>query len=240
MENEERRFNIRYLSIEKMAEETILEEVDLTTEDGEDNALNFPPLAQFGNEKTTVPGLIASARVDDSASEPYAEDGALVIPRGMIQGEITSVQPGAGWSVSGGVVQVGYASGGAPGVISGAEISKTTSKVPVIGNGVIIFPLAQAYGGANGTTADTPGAIAGIEYVDGFCLGIVDGVIQLPKPPEQTYFPTGLYNAATGEKISWRTFLSGSSPVPMSQPTNGLRIMAFHLGEYLTFYLENV
>lgn len=221
-----------------MAEETILEEVDLTTEDGEDNALNFPPLAQFGNEKLSIPGLIASARVDDSASEPYAEDGALVIPRGIIQGEITSVQPGAGWSVSGGVVQVGYASNGNAGVISGMEIAKTASKVPVIGNGVVSFPLAQATPGINGTDEDTPGAIKGIEYVEGTCLGIVDGVIQLPKPPENSYAPDGLYDSNNARGITWAQ-LRGAGPVRLSSSSSSsLGVQVMMLGDYLSIFVD--
>lgn len=215
------------------------EEIDLTDDDGEESTLYFPPLAQFGNGQETIPGLISSVLVDQNAAQPYATDGVVVIPRGEIQGGITSVQPGNGWSVNDGTVQVGYANGGSAGVISSATIAKTSSKTPIINSGEIVFPLAQAGGHPESTTQDTPGAISGVEWAEGYCLSIVDGVIKIPKPPEQSYFPSGLYNAATGEKISWQTFLSGTSPVPMSQPTNGFRIMAFHLGEYLTFYLES-
>jgi hypothetical protein len=215
------------------------EEIDLTDDDGEESTLYFPPLAQFGNGQETIPGLISSVLVDKNAAQPFAADGVVVIPRGEIQGGITSVQPGNGWSVNDGTVQVGYANGGSAGVISSATIAKITSKTPMINSGEIVFPLAQAGGHPESTTQDTPGAISGVEWAEGYCLSIVDGIIKIPKPPEQSYFPSGLYNAATGEKISWQTFLSGTSPVPMSQPTNGFRIMAFHLGEYLTFYLES-
>ena len=215
------------------------EEIDLTSDDGEESTLYFSPLAQFGNGQETIPGLISSVLVDQNAAQPYAADGLLVIPRGEIQGGITSVQPGNGWSVQDGTVQVGYANGGSAGVISSATIAKTSSKTPTINNGEIVFPLAQAKADPQATTADTPGAISGIEYYEGTCLSIVDGVIRMPKPAENTFFPDGLYNAATGEKMTWQTFLSGTSPVPLSQPNNGLRIMAFHLGRYLTFYLES-
>ena len=215
------------------------EEIDLTDDDGEESTLFFPPLAQFGNGRDEIPGLISSVMVDQNATEPYAIDGAVVIPRGQIQDGITSVQPGNGWSVNDGTVQVGYANSGSAGVISTATIAKITSKTPIINSGEIVFPLAQAGGHPQSTTPDTPGAISGIEYYEGTCLSIVDGVIRMPKPAENTFFPDGLYNAATGEKMTWQTFLSGTSPVPLSQPNNGLRIMAFHLGRYLTFYLES-
>lgn len=218
----------------------IEEEFDLTGDDGEDAAFSSPPLAQFGNNQPTVPGMIVSVQVDQNATEPYATDGAVVIPRGQIQGGISNVQPGNGWSVQNGTVQVGYANGGSAGVISSATIAATSSKTPTINSGEIVFPLAQAGADENSTKTDTPGAISGIEYYEGTCLSIVDGVIRMPKPAENAFFPDGLYNAATGEKMTWQTFLSGSSPVPLSQPNNGFRIMAFHLGRYLTFYLESV
>lgn len=163
------------------------EEIDLTSDDGEENALYFSPLAQFGNGQEMIPGLISSVLVDQNAAQPYATDGVLVIPRGEIQGGITSVQPGNGWSVQDGTVQVGYANGGSAGVISSATIAATSSKTPMINNGQIVFPLAQAGGHPESTTQDTPGAISGIEYAEGLCLGIVDGVVQIPKPTENTF-----------------------------------------------------
>ena len=165
----------------------IEEEFDLTGDDGEDAAFSSPPLAQFGNKQTTVPGMIVSVQVDQNATEPYATDGAVVIPRGQIQDAITNVQPGNGWNVQNGTVQVGYANSGSAGVISSATIAATSSKTPTINNGEIVFPLAQAKADPQATTADTPGAISGIEYAEGFCLGIVDGVVQIPKPKEYMF-----------------------------------------------------
>lgn len=213
--------------------EEVIDEYDLTDSSGEDNALNLVPLATFGNGKTSTPGILSSVVADSSA--PWAEDGVLHIPAGMI---INDVQAGDSWSISNGTITVARANGTTEGVIGSISIESTTSKVPVISQGSIIIPLAQAAEGELSTSIHTPGAISGIEYHEGTCLSIVDGVIKIPKP--QTNFPAGLYNAASGEKIPWATFLAGTSPVPMSQPKDGLRIMAFHLGEYLSFYLEAV
>jgi hypothetical protein len=68
---------------------TEYEEYDLTGEDGEDSALNFISLAQFGNGQTVVPGLLKGAIVDAEASEPYARNGLLHIPAGEIEGTTT-------------------------------------------------------------------------------------------------------------------------------------------------------
>lgn len=213
--------------------EEIIDEYDLTDSSGEDNALNLVPLATFGNGGTSTPGIISSVFAD--SSEPWAEDGVLHIPAGMI---INNVQAGDSWSISDGTITVARANGTTEGVIGSISIEKTTSNVPVISQGAIIIPLAQAREGESSTSIHTPGAISGIEYYEGTCLSIVDGVIKMPKP--QTNFPAGLYKAEGNEKIPWATFLAGTSPIPMSAPLNGLRIMAFHIGEYLSFYIENV
>lgn len=214
-------------------DEIILDEIDLTSNDGEDAALNFTPLAEFGQGRENIPGIIAGVAIEEEEESAWAEDGILHIP----QGRINSVAAADSWRVDNGNIYIGRANGNSAGVISGVSIERTTSKTPIITSGMIKIPLAQAYDGAESTSPDTAGAIKGIEYVDGICLGIVDGVIRLPKSP---VFPAGLYDAVNGKKIPWATFLAGTSPVPMSVPKSGPRIMAFHLDNYLTFYLEDV
>ncbi len=212
--------------------EEIIDEYDLTDSSGEDNALNLVPLATFGNGRTSTPGIISSVVAD--SSEPWAEDGVLHISAGMI-----NVQAGDSWSITNGTITVARANGTTEGVIGNVCIESTTSEVPVISQGTIIIPLAQASEGELSTSIHTPGAISGIEYHEGACLSIVDGIIKIPKP-KSPVFPAGLYNAKTTEKIPWATFLAGTSPVPMSNFSNGFRIMAFHIGDYLSFYIEEV
>ena len=162
--------------------EEVIDEYDLTDSSGEDNALNLVPLATFGNGKTSTPGIISSAVADSSA--PWAEDGVLHIPAGMI---INDVQAGDSWSISNGIITVARANGTTEGVIGSISIESTTSKVPVISQGSIIIPLAQAVEGELSTSIHTPGAISGIEYTEGACLGIVDGVVRIPKPKYYTF-----------------------------------------------------
>lgn len=238
---------------------TEYEEYDLTGEDGEDSALNFTSLAQFGNGQTVVPGLLKGAIVDAKASEPYARNGLLHIPSGEIEGTTTptansatgrfgivgSVQSGNAWGIADGLIYVGVADAGSAGVISSANFKALQGKTPTFTGGALNLPLAQAAlgicDGVVGTGEDnTPGGILGIGYSKDGVFRIEDGYARIPRPPEQGYFPDGLYNAETGEKISWQTFLAGTSPVPLSKPAEGLRIMAFHLGKYITFYLEQV
>jgi hypothetical protein len=235
---------------------TDYEEYDLTGEDGEDSALNFTSLAQFGNGQTVVPGLLKGAIIDAEASEPYARNGLLHIPSGEIEGTTTptansetgrygvvvSVQPSNAWGIDDGHIYVGAANAGSAGVISSANFKALQGKTPTFTGGALNLPLAQApTDTCNGTVDDdTPGGIVGIGYSEDGDFRIEDGYARIPRPPESGYFPDGLYNAATGEKITWQTFLAGTSPVPLSEPAEGLRIMAFHLGKYLTFYLERV
>lgn len=203
--------------------EEIIEEFDLSDE-GEDEAKNFTPLATFGKGKNTVPGSICGIVIGDTDS-PYAENGLVHIPAGQI-----SNVPNAD-TVS-----------GLYGLVGKAEFKALQGKKPTFNNGDLNIPLAQApVDSCNGTVDDdTPGGIVGIGYSSDGDFHIKDGYARIPKPPEPGYFPDGLYNAETGEKISWQTFLAGTSPVPLSQPASGLRIMAFHLGKYITFYLEQV
>lgn len=205
-----------------MADEyDITEEFALTAEDGEDNALNFggddTPPAQFGNGQTVISGTISGMQWGDFGGAFYASNGLAVVPKPPLADAI-----------------------GGPGLFAGAEYKKLQGKKPTVVSGTLNLPLAQAGAGQEATTEDTPGGIKGIGYSSDGCFGITDGMALIPRPPEPGYFPKGLYNAETGKKTTWEDFLAGTSPVAMSQPTDGYKIMAFHLGEYITFYLERV
>lgn len=205
-----------------MADEyDIIEEFALTDNDGEDNALNFggdeTPPAQFGNGQTVIFGTICGMQWGDYGGAFYATNGLVVVPKPPLADAI-----------------------GGPGLFAGAEYKKLQGKKPTVVSGTLNLPLAQAGAGLEETTEDTPGGIIGIGYSSDGCFGITDGIARIPRPPEPGYFPKGLYNAETGKKTTWEDFLAGTSPVAMSQPTDGYKIMAFHLGEYITFYLERV
>lgn len=178
--------------------------------------------ASFGPGVPTIVGTISGAQWGTIGGAFSCDAGLLTVPL-----------PAAAEYSSGTITS------SSPGLIGGVEFSKTDTTSEING-GMIKLAAADAASRCLGTTDGTPGGIHGVGYnsIDEF--EISKGYIKIPKPPAPGYFPDGLYNAETGEKISWQTFLAGTSPVPLSQPASGLRIMAFHLGKYITFYLESV
>ncbi len=201
-----------------------IEDYELTDTDGVDSALNLGDEssvspAQYGNNQPVIVGTISGMQWGDFGGSFYAINGLAVIPKPPLADTV-----------------------GGAGLLEKAEFKKLQGKKPTLGSGTLNLPLAQAPTGAcDGTVDDdTPGGIVGIGYSEDGVFSIKDGYARIPRPPEQGYFPDGLYNAATGEKITWQTFLAGTSPVPLSEPAEGLRIMAFHLGKFITFYLERV
>ena len=181
--------------------------------------------ASFGPGVARIVGTIGGAQWGEVGGEFSCVNGQLTVPL-----------PAAAEYSSG-------TENDQPGLISGVEFSKTDT-TSEIDTGMIKLAAANASSYCNsatdGTENGTPGGIYGIGYGNDNNFSIDKGYIRIPRPPAQGYFPDGLYNAATGEKITWQTFLAGTSPVPLSEPADGLRIMAFHLGKYLTFYLERV
>lgn len=191
--------------------EEILEEVALTDADGEDSALSFTPLAEFGkatpvqdstntdtDDVDTIAGSVINVVVDATTTTSYARGGIVHIPAGIVQavtqpladstlgqtGIVSNVQSGGAWGITQGVIQVGLAdTTSGPGVIAGAEIKKLQGKNPTVVSGMLNIPLAQAGLNLIMTVEDTPGGIKGIGYGQGQCFGIVDGVIYIPQPP---------------------------------------------------------
>ena len=200
-----------------------IEDFELTDNDCEDSALNLGDEssvspAQYGNNQPVIVGTISGMQWGNFGGSFYAKNGLCVIPKPPLADTV-----------------------GGAGLLVSAEFKKLQGKKPTLVSGTLNLPLAQASTGAcNGTVDDTPGGIVGIGYSEDGVFSIKDGYARIPRPPEPGYFPKGLYNAETGKKTTWEDFLAGTSPVAMSQPTDGYKIMAFHLGEYITFYLERV
>lgn len=203
--------------------EEIIEEFDLSDE-GEDEAKNFTPLATFGKGKNTVPGSICGIVVGDTES-PYAENGVAHIPAGQI-----SNVPNAD-TVS-----------GLYGLVGKAEFKALQGKKPTFTNGDLNIPLAQApVDSCNGTVDDdTPGGIVGIGYSEDGDFCIKDGYARIPRPPEQGYFPAGLYDGVKGQKINWTDMGTGVIPLTGKEnPEDGdLRIVAMLIGGYLSLWLQ--
>lgn len=181
-------------------DEIILDEIDLTTNDGEDSALNFTPLAEFGQGRENIPGILAGVSLEDGEENAWAEDGILHIP----QGRINSVAAADSWGVDNGNIYIGRANGNSAGVISDCDID--TVAAPILENGKIKFPLAQYDGKCPGNvdpegscsgSVDTPGAISSAEYADGDSFRIDNGVLKIPKP-EEYQFDTEWFEVTDG------------------------------------------
>ena len=203
--------------------EEIIEEFDLSDE-GEDEAKNFAPLATFGKGKNTVPGSICGIVIGDTDS-PYAENGLVHIPAGQI-----SNVPNAD-TVS-----------GIYGLVGKAEFKALQGKKPTFTNGDLNIPLAQAPTGAcDGTVDDdTPGGIVGIGYSEDGVFSIKDGFARIPRPPEPGYFPKGVYNGVMGQKVDWTAMGTGVIPLTGKEnPKDGdLRIVTMLIGGYLSLWFQ--
>lgn len=152
-----------------------LEVFDLTGDDGEDAALNLPDLANDGQ-----PGLIGLVEYGD-VDYPTIRNGRIILPR-TAQGDMPladfewwQTEPTAG-------------------ALKGFSFCEATA-VSVKG-GHMYFTLAQSSGtaieggssvgssvGSTGSSENTPGAIAGIQYDASIIYPTIDkGIIKLPMP----------------------------------------------------------
>lgn len=138
-------------------------EYDLSTDDGDDDALNLPGLANDG-----VPGLLVSVEFDDTLSDPVVENGKVRMPRVSSGGGGFSrpVEFGSGVSspISGVLCGMSFATG----------IGEIFAK-----NGEVYFPLAE-YNGYYGT--NVAGALVGVQYATGIdSPRINNGMMELPE-----------------------------------------------------------
>lgn len=137
-------------------------EYDLSTDDGDDDALNLPSLANNG-----VPGLLVSVEFDDNLSDPIIDNGKVRMPR---------VSSGGGFSRP-----VEFGSGVASpisGVLCGMSFATGIGEI-FAKNGEVYFPLAE-YNGYYGT--NVAGALVGVQYATGIdSPRINNGMMELPE-----------------------------------------------------------
>lgn len=124
-------------------------EYDLSTDDGDEDALNLPSLANNG-----VPGLVVSVEFDDNLSDPVIENGKVRMPRVSSGGGLSRpVEFGSGIAspISGVLCGMSFATG----------IGEIFAK-----NGEVYFPFAvyNVYYGGSYSESNVAGAIAGIRY----------------------------------------------------------------------------
>lgn len=137
-------------------------EYDLSTDDGDDDALNLPSLANDG-----VPGLLVSVEFDDNLSDPIVDNGKVRMPR------VSS--GGGGWTPK----PVEFGSGIASpisGVLQGMSFATGIGEI-FAKNGEVYFPLAE-YNGYYGT--NVAGALVGVQYATGIdAPRINNGMLEL-------------------------------------------------------------
>lgn len=142
-------------------------EYDLSTDDGDDDALNLPSLANDGQ-----PGLIVNVEFDDNLSDPVIENGKVRMPRVSSGGGLSRpVEFGSGVDspISGVLQGMSFATG----------IGEIFAK-----NGEVYFPFAvyNVYYGGSYSESNVAGAIAGVKYSTGLNKPQIDnGVIELPE-----------------------------------------------------------
>ncbi|MBQ8238890.1 MAG: hypothetical protein IJZ39_12195 [Oscillospiraceae bacterium] len=139
---------------------------ELSTDDGDDDALNLPGLASDG-----VPGLLVSVEFDDNLSDPIIDNGKVRMPRSGGSAPLAHFKKNEDGSTS-----------VTAGLLQGMEFSSSIS-LPEASNGVVLFPLAQShsYFSELGDASAVAGAIIGCMYSSSVSSPeINNGVIVLP------------------------------------------------------------
>lgn len=201
-------------------------EYDLSTDDSDDDALNLPSLANDGQ-----PGLIGMVEYGDVES-PTIRNGRIILPRSA-QGDMPladfewwQTEPTAG-------------------ALKGFDFYESTAVS--VKQGHMYFPLAQSSGttieggssvgssvSSTGSSENTPGAIAGIQFDDSITYPIIDkGIIKLPMPTSGDSALQGLVD----NKGYFHTWEQVEGYVGSQVPVAGLQL---RLAEnfYATFMLN--
>ena len=229
--------------------EELLAELTATDDQGDGGLPYVPPLAQFGAERETVPGLLCGVQLVEGLAAPEVRDGLARIP--------SSPSTGGG---SGQPVSIPLAQFKTPyqpdtaGLVSGIGVADPGVTDPSIQDGFAAIPLAQYTIPEHG---ERPGLIKGAaESEEVAYIEIHEGIIVHPQwvpwatyqdlltrvaaleSRAQTYAPSGLYDAVNARHISWAE-LKESGAVTISHSTqHGIGIKAFMIGDSLSIFLE--
>lgn len=227
------------------------EEIDLTSDDGEESTLFFPPLAG-GDE----PGLLVRVEYTSEVAAPIIEDGVVKLPPaaggdaplasfdewgdkavpGLLGGVV--VEQGRGFRAEQGVLYVPLASSDSSvgehvaGLVRNIGY-KHAGTEPSIENGEIAIPLAHSYFGSTGIA----GVIRGVQCGSTTTPSIDEGEVVLP------YDVQGVVNA-NGEAVDWLSLPTavGSSGVLLSEfPLfdGAVKLYAGRVGSHLSLTLVN-
>lgn len=210
--------------------EEILAELTATDAEGDGGLPYVPPLAQYGEERETVPGLLAGVQLVGSLKTPYIADGVAYLP----------LTPGGGGdddSPTGcNCVPAFYDKevGSTLGLIRSIGFKEDLQACGIKG-GNIEMPLATSHDGCTGVA----GGVVAVQYNSKETTPRIDnGVIILPAPTTPAMPIAGLYDAVHAQGLTWEQ-LKGAGPVQLSYSSKyGYGIKAFMLGEYLSLFIE--
>lgn len=151
--------------------EEILAEMTATDAEGDGGLPYVPPLAQFGGERETVPGLFAGLQLVENLQSPYVMDGVAFLP----------LTPGGGEPSSGcGCVPAYYEKeiGSTLGLIRSVDFEAGLSSA-CIDDGNMRLPLASSADGCSGIA----GGIFSVRYDESVQEPCIDnGLMLLPVP----------------------------------------------------------
>lgn len=148
--------------------EEILAEWTATDAEGDGGLPYVPPLAQFGAERETVPGLLAGIELVEGLGAAEIRDGMARIP--------ATAGTGGGETTSAPLAQFDnpYQSD-TPGLLAGIEVRKKVS-APFVEDGVAVLPLAHCLSSVDSpvtgliTGAECDAARKGMEIENGVIL----------------------------------------------------------------------
>ena len=211
-------------------------------------------------------GLIRDIQPVDEAAWSIS-DGSIRVPKAQHYpaggvASVAGVLSGVQWTTEAGIsdpyIWQGVLNIPVPDVsdqmLTHCKVEQTTDDAGTVHGTTLRLRLADYESGA-GSGVNQAGLVNAIAMASGGSPRIEDGCIVVPThsfDPQQfsvsegglvslqQVFPSGLYNAVNNQKITWQQFLSGNSAVPLSAPVDGMRLCAFHLNGYLSFYLEKV
>lgn len=231
-----------------MDSEEILAQLTTTDALGDGGLPYVPPLAQFGTNRNTVPGLLTGVELVDGLAAPEVRNGLARIP--------SSPTTGGGGEPSS-ILLAQFNSPYQPdttGTVAGIVVAPPGESAPSIQDGSFRIPLAHY---TIPEAGERPGLIKGSkESEDVAYIEIHEGIIVHPnwvpwstyqellervialENQTHAYAPSGVYDAVNARHISWAE-LKNSGVVTLSRSTQyGFGIKAFMLGDSLSLFIE--
>ena len=230
-------------------DDEILVTFTATDAQGDGGLPYVPPLAQFGAERATVPGLLCGVQLVEGLAAPEVRDGLARIP--------ASPSSGGGGDEPVNIPLAQFNNPYQPdtaGRAAGIVVAPEGEAEPSIQDGSIRIPLAHYTIPEHG---ERPGLIKGTkESEDVAYIELHEGILVHPswvpwatyrlllervaalESRSHAYAPAGVYDAVNARHISWAE-LKESGVVTLSHSTkHGFGIKAIMIGDSLSLFIE--